>query len=226
MTDLSGVARNPHLKGNSMRDFLISIRTNAWRTSRARYNAARRLKRREFFATVSLAFFSAATAALAFMQKVYAAPSGTPLDNYLTALSACLGIFLLAISLMEWGSANGAKADAMHRNAEDLNALQLKISMSIAKLDESVSMTWDDVDALRREYESVKERCSYNHAPIDDEFFRATHRKAKEFQQVDGAPQIGLVEGSWIALKYLCSSIWYFLIFWGVLIALLSYTPW
>lgn len=226
MTDLSGVARNPHLKGNCMRDFLTSIRTNAWRTSSARYNAARRLKRREVFSTVSLALFSAATVALAFLQRVYSVHPGTPLDNYLTALSACLGVFLLAISLMEWGAGNGAKADALHRNAEDLNAHQRKINMAIAKLDANVQTTWDDVDELRKEYEAIKERCSHNHAPIDDDLFRASQRTAKEFQEDDGQPSFNGFEYGWLVFRHWWSSFWHFLFFWLVLIELIRRTPW
>ena len=79
-----------------MKDFLVSLRTMAWRTAGARYNAARRLKRREWFSTFSLASLSALSIAVAFAQRIYSPQSGTPLDNYLTAMSVSLDLPLPA----------------------------------------------------------------------------------------------------------------------------------
>ena len=181
-----------------MKDFLLSLRTQAWRTAGARYNAARRLKRRELFSAVSLAMFSVLSIAVAFVQRIYSAQQGTPWDNYLTALSVCLGVFLLAISLMEWGARNGAQADALHRNAEDLTGFQLKIAQRTAELEAGQAVNWQDVQDLREEYEVVKSQCQYNHGPIDDLHFRATKRLATEFVGRDGKPSLGGFGAAWI----------------------------
>ena len=81
-----------------MNDFLQRLRTQAWRTSGARYNAARRLKRRDWLATFSIAMFSAIGIALAVVQKVYVQKSTPELDNYITVVSACIGLFVLVCS--------------------------------------------------------------------------------------------------------------------------------
>jgi hypothetical protein len=209
-----------------MKDFLVEIRTNAWRTSGARYNASRRLKRRELISTISLAIFSSFTVALAFMQKIYAAQPGSRLDNYLTALSACLGIFLLAISLVEWGVGAAAKADALHRNAEDLNSFQRKILQRLTELASGREMSWSEIDGLRAEYDAIKERCSYNHDPIDDLFFRAEHRESVEFKDLNGKPQITDCGRRWSKCKYFLSSVWYFGIFWVIILTFIALTPW
>jgi SMODS and SLOG-associating 2TM effector domain family 5 len=197
-----------------MRDYLFTLRTQAWRTAGARYNASRRLRRRELFSTASLAMFSALSVAVAFVQRIYVIKPGTALDNYLAALSICLGIFLLAISLMEWGAANGAKADALHRNAEDLNAFQRKLAQLLAQIDSQEALGWKDVDKLREEYEVIKERCSHNHSPLDDQLFRATQRSAPEFANTDGNPRLNKYEGVITAIKWHLSSVWYFAMFW------------
>ena len=59
------------------------LKTDAWQTAGARYNAARRLKRRDLFATISLSLFSAIGVGLAVVQKIYNPQSGSTLDNYL-----------------------------------------------------------------------------------------------------------------------------------------------
>ena len=209
-----------------MKEFLTGLRTQAWRTAGARYNAARRLRRRELFSTVSLAFFSSLTIVLAFIQRIYAVQPGTQLDNYLTALSVCLGVFLLSISLMEWGAANGAKADSLHRNAEDLTAFQLKVAQCLAGISEGESMTWGTVETLRDEYETVKGRCSHNHLPLDDWAFRAERRKAPEFETASGTPAMTGLEAWWVLCRHWLASVWYFGLFWLAVGTVLSRTPW
>ncbi len=208
-----------------MKDFLLSLQTDAWRTAGCRYNASRRLKRREFVSTVSLAFFSALTVALAFLQKVYSAQPGTPIDNYLTALSACLGVFLLAISLIEWGAGSGLKADLLYQNAEGLNAHSRKIAQVIAELDAGGMVTWATVDQLREEYEAIKAGCAQNHEPLDDRLFLAQKRTAKEFW-CDGKPTVSAVGAWWRSVQHMWSSLRSFSIYWLIVIGLIAATPW
>lgn len=204
-----------------MRAYLLSLQTQAWRTAGARYSAARRLRRRDLFATASIAMFSVLGIALAFVQRILVTNQGGNLDNYLTAISVCLGVFVLAVSLMEWGAGNALKADTLQRNAESLNAFQRKISQILAQLDAGVQFSWDVVEGLRVEYESIKERSPHNHEPLDDLEFRASHRLAKEFAGDDGGPRFTRVGAWWVRARWLIASIWYFTLFWLVLIAVL-----
>jgi hypothetical protein len=218
-----------------MEKYLSDLRTNAWRTGGARYNAGRRLKRRDLWAVISLSFFSALTVALAFIQKIYVTQPGTSLDNYLTALSACLGVFLLAISLIEWGAAAGAKADTLHRNAEELNKFQNKVALKLAQLKSNTIVEWAEVEGLFNEYELIKERCPYNHEPIDDLAFQVEHRLSPEFSKrptenpihqqstalsTNLTPKIGQFDAFCIKIKYWLSSILYFSLFWIVILIL------
>jgi hypothetical protein len=200
-----------------MRYYLARLQLEAWRTAGARYNAARRLQRRELFSTVSLALFSAASVGVAFLQRIYTAP-GSSADNYLTALSACIGILLLTVSLMEWGSRNGAKSEALHRSAEDLNAAQREVRLSLARLDSGDKIEWDAVKALKDRYEEIKARCSYNHEPIDDKLFLAAHRMAPEFQNSAGHPTLSKWDVFQITVRWYYASVWYFAMFWLIAI--------
>ena len=209
-----------------MKDFLQSLRTQAWRTSGARYNAARRLKRRDWIATFSIAIFSAIGIALAVVQKVYV-HKGTPeLDNYITVFSACIGLFVLVISLIEWGTSGSVKADALYRNAELLNRHQRKIEQVLSASGEPSNVVVTD---LREEYEAIKEGCSYNHEPVDDVLFRAQQRLSKEFREdgnKEGTPKMNWVAGKWAVLMDQWSSAKTFLAFWLVIIALVVAMPW
>lgn len=209
-----------------MKDFLQSLRTQAWRTSGSRYNAARRLKLRDWIATFSIAIFSALGIALAVAQRVYV-HDGTPaLNDYLTVFSACVGLFVLVISVIEWGSSGAVKADALYRNAELLNRHQRKIEQALSAAGEPSEMV---VTGLREEYEVIKDGCSYNHEPVDDAMFLSQQRLSKEFRvegKIDGKPKLSWIEGRWAALMYQWSSAKAFLFFWFVIIALVVSTPW
>lgn len=209
-----------------MNDFLQRLQTQAWRTMGARYNAARRLKRRDSLATFSIAMFSAIGIALAVVQKVYVQKSTPELDNYITVISACIGLFCLVISLIEWGASGSLKADALHRNAEQLNQFQRKVQQDLA-----ASATPDEkvVTARREEYEELKAGCAHNHEPVDDLLFRAQQRLSKEFRKdckPDGQPEMGWFEGKWAELMSLWSTAWAYLAFWGVILGLLMKMPW
>ncbi len=209
-----------------MKEFLSELRTTAWRTAGARYNAARRLKQREWLSTFSLAALSALTIAVAFVQKVYSPTAGTPLDNYLSALAMALGVFLLVISLLEWGAGYGAKAEALHRNAELLTAFHRKCAQVLAQMDAGRVLTDSETNDLRGEYESIRDKCAQNHTPRDDELFRANQRLAPEFADAKGAPKMGNLDSLITKILWRLSEIWFFAAVWLVVFGALTYAWW
>lgn len=207
-----------------MKPFLEKLQTNAWCTSGARYNASRRLKQREWFSTFSLAVFSALSVAVAFAQKVYSPIPGGMLDNYLTSVAAALGVFLLSISLLEWGAGYGAKAEALYRNAELLNAFQFKMKQIIAQIEAGKVVEDKEIDDLRVEYELAKEKCSINHLPVDYELFRVQHRLSKEFWDENKKPLIGRAYGAFVVVRWYASEFWFFGLIWVGVIVLFAYS--
>jgi hypothetical protein len=202
-----------------MTDYLEKLQTTIWRTSGARYNASRRLKRKELFSTISLALFSALSIIIAVVQRIYSAPIQhiPDLDNLLTAISICMGLFILVFTLMEWGSANGTKAHILHKNAEELNTLQRKIGHIISdknNTDQNIDTNRADADALRSEYEKIKSLCSENHTPIDDKFFLTTKRHSPEFEYL----KLTKLKSTMAWLAWNGSSTWYYAGLWIITI--------
>ncbi|HHJ1298379.1 TPA: SLATT domain-containing protein [Pseudomonas sp. H2] len=195
--------------------YLKSLQDDVWRTSSARYHAARRLKRKENFSTISLAFFSALSIALAVIQQTYSTEvSATPgLNNYLTSISILSGIFILIISIMEWGARNGSNADALYKNAQELNALRKEISLEASGANISEGDSWKSSKEYLRRYEEVKNRCDINHSPLDDFYFVSQHRKSPEF----AARKIAWHSAYWTSFRWQLSSIWYYLILWSII---------
>lgn len=189
---------------------LEELRTVAWTTAGARYNAARRLQRREVVSTASLALLSALTIFLAFVQRLYV-DQGSPLDNYLTALSVGLGIFLLAISLIEWGGRAGAKAEQLHANAEALNAFQRRLA--------STAPVPDTIELLVDEYEAIKAKCRENHSPLDLARFRADHLHAPEFTS-EGRAAMTPSEARLVRVRFFFAGISaYLALLWPIVVA-------
>lgn len=157
---------------------------------------------------------SALSVAAAVAQRIYSPQPGSSLDNYLTAVSVALGVFLLTISLLEWGASYGAKADALHRNAEDLTAYQIKLAYVLAKMDSGKIVEDSEVDALRVEYETIKDRCPCNHAPSDDALFRAQQRMAPELGAVNGKPVMTYWDVLVVKAHWHWSTIQFLLLIW------------
>lgn len=208
-----------------IRNFLAELRTKAWRTAGARYNASRRLKMREWLSTCSLALLSALSIAVAFAQKVYSPTSGTPLDNYLSSLAVGLGVLLLVVSLLEWGAGYGARAEALHRNAELLTAFQTKVALNIALLDSGTPLTAEMVDKLRLEYDEIKDKSTTNHLPLDDALFRAHRRLEKEFEK-NGKPTMSRFTALWTRFSWIISEVWFFAAIWLLVVGSLVYSLW
>ncbi|MBX9607383.1 MAG: SLATT domain-containing protein [Gammaproteobacteria bacterium] len=141
-----------------MEQFLVALRTNAWRTAGGRYNAARRLKRRELFSTTSIALFSALTIAIALHPHIAGAHDGSDLDAYFSGVSAVLGVLILVLSLMEWGSAHSLKADVLHRNAERLTGFQQKLALLLANSEAGATLTSDQLAEQCALYDETKAR--------------------------------------------------------------------
>lgn len=202
-------------------EYLDGLRTQAWKTMGARYNATRRLRRREVVSTASISIFSAISIGLVILQKTYALEPGSTIDNYITALSALLALFILVISLVEWGAKNGERAAALHENAEELNAFQRKIA---AKLTMAGGAQISDaiLDELRCEYETIKLSCPYNHDPSDLACFHAQHHNSPEFAHSPLSP----VEKYAIYATAWFRSLGLFAVCWLALAALLYSTPW
>lgn len=206
-----------------MEKFLTELRTRVWRTSGARYNAARRLRLRDWFATFSIAMFSAVGIALAVIQKVYGFETNSPVDRYITVLSVAIGIFVIVISLIEWGFSGAVKADVLHRNAEQLNRLQLELAQTLSS---QVELNSSVATKLRERYEEIKDSCSFNHEPIDDALFRSQQRLSPEFSDAAGKPNMLWITGKWTELMALSSAAKVFVVFWVIIIAILYVTPW
>lgn len=186
-----------------------------WRTAGARFNAARRLKRRDWLSTISIAMFSIIGIFLPMMQRIYGFSAGSPIDNYYTALALSLSLFVLVISLVEGSENYRVRADRLQRNAEELTELRRSLEQKLARAKDTGQMSDEEVGTFRDQYEKVVQECPHNHDPIDDELFLVTHRLSTEFS-VNGKPRIGWVEAQCRQFWYWCRVAGFLILGWAV----------
>lgn len=211
---------------SSVQDFIAELRTTAWRTQSARYNAARRLKRRDWFGALSIGGFSAMGIGVTVFQKVYELTVGMPADKYLTALSICLGLFVIVISLIEWGMSSAVKSEVLYQNAQALSAFQRKLQQILAEVADGRVLKAEETTQLREEYERIKESCPYNHEPVDDQTFLVQQRFSSEYCKLFNRPPPGFLRTLWVNALSTLSVIWYFGLFWLAVLIVCLMTPW
>lgn len=206
--------------------FTSRLRTKAWRTQSARFNAARRLRRRDWFGALSIGLFSTLGVGITVYQRIYTVPAGSQLDNYLTTLGVCSGLFVVVISLIEWGLSSAVRADSLHRNAQELDSFQTKLEQVLAEVKDGRELQQLDVTAFRQEYDHIVAGCAYNHEPIDDQLFLVQQRFSSEYSELFHRPPPNLFKAACIRCLSFLSITWYFGFFWIVVLALLLVTLW
>lgn len=191
-------------------------------TAGARFNAARRLEKRDWFSTFSIAMFSAVGVGIAVVQKIYTFRPGSSVDNYLTALSVFIGLFVIVISLIEWGVKARLNAETFKQNAEDLTYFKHKLQLRLAKALDGILLSHEEADQFNEEYEKIKRSCPVNHETVDKNLYLAQNRTRVEFFNEAGKAEFGHLGAIWVRIDSLLSGIRYFLVFWLVIVALLG----
>lgn len=203
-------------------DSLTGLYRSTKITAGARFNAARRLEKRDWFATFSIAMFSAISVGIAIVQKIYALRAGSLVDNYLTALSVSVGIFVIVISLIEWGINARRNAEYLLKNAEDLTCFKHKLTLRINLIEDGIALPYEEAKQLEAEYEQIKRSCPVNHEPVDKNLFLIENPSLSEFATEDKIQKINSVHMVQIRLESLLSGIRYFLILWAIILGLLA----
>jgi hypothetical protein len=208
---------------NHQFEYALQLKKTIWRTSSARFNAARRFRRRQAFSTFSIAALSVLGIVLAIAQRIYALPVNSKLDNHYTFLAIAVGIFVLVLSLLEGSKAYLLKAEHLHKNAITLDTLQERLQSELAHALDGTpnSTTW--IDEIIKEYKERINECTDNHDPIDDRLFLAQHRLSAEFVDNNNAPLISLFHSIVIQILYWLETIWLYALLWigiGLLLVL------
>lgn len=149
------------------------LRTKMWRTAGARFNCQRRMKYRDVTSSFTIAILSVYLIAISVAQKIYNVGQSNPaLDNHLTFIAIVGAVFIIVISLIEWASNFSVRAERLFENATEIN--QQRARLERALIDGVPEGTLrSEFDAVSLEYETLVDKHSPNHEPIDDLLFRS-----------------------------------------------------
>ncbi|MFD2167221.1 SLATT domain-containing protein [Thalassotalea euphylliae] len=143
------------------------LSTRIWRTKGARFNAYRRLSKKNSALTFITSFSSIHLLALGILQLsgiVSISPDQAKLLNF---IGMTVSLIILAYSLIEGGKEYGLKSERHHLCGIELDncysQLQFKNEQS-------------DIEALASRYNAITKKYLLNHDTIDDEYFRLQHQ--------------------------------------------------
>lgn len=143
------------------KDKLTKLTDNIWITRGARFNAYRRLARKNYASIFTISILSFFNIGLALFPQIIDA-------NYIAPATVAVSVFILVISLLEAGKNYAVKSERMHQNAVDLNQLLARIT-----LQDQVKQ--NELENYHDEYCKLIKSCPDNHNPCDDKLFRTEH---------------------------------------------------
>lgn len=157
----------------TLREAATQLRTRMWRTAGARFNCYRRMKRRNTLSAFTIATLSVYLIGITVCQKVYDIGHTNPIfDNHLSSVSIIGAIFIVVLSLIEWAEDYSSRGDKLFENATEIKIFQSKIERALIN-GTSEDKLKQEFEQVNTGYESLTNKNSFNHDPIDDFLFRA-----------------------------------------------------
>jgi hypothetical protein len=144
-----------------------SLNNRIWRTKGSRFNAYRRLAKKNSALTFITSFSSIHLLAIGILQLSNLITLTDKQSSLLNFISITLSIIILAYSLIEGGKEYGLKSERHHLCGIELDRCYSKLLF----IDDSDTTS---IVALAEEYNEVTEKYLLNHDTIDDDFFQLT----------------------------------------------------
>ena len=143
----------------------INLNNRIWRTKGARFNAYRRLEKKNSALTFITSFSSIHLLAIAILQLSSLVPLSVEQSKLLNFISITISIIILAYSLFEGGKEHGLKSERHHLCGIELDRCYSKLQ-HIAD-DDTIELI-----KLTDEYNDVTEKYLLNHDTVDNDFFQ------------------------------------------------------
>ena len=157
-------------------DKKTKIMTRIWRTKGCRFNAYRRLLKKNSVLTFVTSFSSIHLLAIGILQLTTLITLSADQSQLLSFISIILSIIILAYSLIENGKEHGLKSERHHSCGIDLGRIYTQLEL--LEKNDTVG-----VSQLANKYDLVTKKYLLNHETIDDEFFQLHH--PTDFPQIN-----------------------------------------
>jgi hypothetical protein len=142
-----------------------NLNNRIWRTKGARFNAYRRLEKKNSALTFITSFSSIHLLAIAILQLSSLVSLSAEQSKLLNFISITISIIILAYSLFEGGKEHGLKSERHH-------LCGIELDRCYSRLQHITDDGTSELIKLTDEYNDVTEKYLLNHDSVDDEFFQ------------------------------------------------------
>lgn len=136
------------------------------RTKGVRFNAAKRLEKREANFTRIIAAASVGVIILTLLPSFLDLPA--QLVSVLNLTTVAFSIVILALTLLQASAGDSVKAEQFHRCALEINTLRRELRATQVNASETLL-------AFSKRYDEILHRYSVNHDPVDLERYKIEH---------------------------------------------------
>ena len=145
-----------------------NLNSRIWQTKGSRFNAYRRLAKRNSILTFVTSLSSIHLLSIGIIQLSHLIIITPNQSQWLSFTSIILSIIILAYSLFESGKEHGLKSEKHHLCALELDKCYSKLQF----------ITQDKITELSKlaeDYNEIKQKHLLNHEPIDNDYFQLEH---------------------------------------------------
>ncbi len=184
-------------------NYVNSLKSRLWKTKGSRFNAYRRLKRRQQVSIFSISVLSVYGISIPVIQAVLDTSSCPRTNDLYTVVSLTLSVFILVLSLLEGANNYAGKSEKMHTNAVKISSLYSELEILAIK-DQNPDSLIEKVDDVQRRYSEIIKECPENHEPEDYLEFQIQHRR--EFN-------LSLLKCFWVKTRSFLVNYWLYSLF-------------
>lgn len=159
-----------------LESYIKSLKFKLWKTKGSRFNAYRRLKRRQQVSIFSISVLSVYGISIPVIQAVLDTSFCPKTNDLYTVVSLTLSVFILVLSLLEGANNYASKSEKMHVNAVKISALYSELEILTVR-EKNLDVLGEKIDDIQRRYAEMIEECPDNHEPEDYLEFQTQHRK-------------------------------------------------
>lgn len=190
-------------KFNMLNSYIDSLKFRLWKTKGSRFNACRRLRRKQQISIFSISVLSVYGISIPVIQTVLDTDACPETNNLYTVISLTLSVFILVLSLLEGANNYASKSEKMHVNAMKISSLYSELEILLVRSSDPAVLS-EKVDSIQHRYSEVIEECPDNHELEDYLEFQIQHRK--EFN-------LSALKCCWIRVKYFFVNYWLYSLF-------------
>ena len=152
-----------------------TLRDKMWKTKGSRFNAVRRLNKKNQWSIASISILSVYGISIPIIQSNMDSTQCPQVNSWYNLIAILLSIFILVLSLLEGSQNYQIRAERLHQSAMEISALHSKLDY-LFKCQLQDKRLSSKLEKIVMRYEELVSNCPENHEIDDYTLFRVQHR--------------------------------------------------